>query len=536
MIPVQSGNNAKQNESAAMTAMGARVAGMASAVLFAKGATVIIAGLAFVIVSRILGPTTYGLYVLASSFAGILGTFSNPGISQALSKFVSEHKSSKNIHALSSVVSGGYLISGLIGLALMLGSIALSAPIASVVFGSVTYTYLIVYASMLILLVSLFAVATSALVGAGQGKDLVVSTLLQVLFQSGVSISLAILRYGASAPILGFAVGLFVGIAYATYKLYSGNNIRLHLPSRDAVLSLFGFLAPISAFAVFSGIVSSAANIILGKFSATSNVGNVGVAQKTAGIMSLATDSVSTALLPAIAAVPHNDENSRAGKIYNYSLYIAMVIFAPVAFYMVFMSHSISFVLFGPSYSLAPYYLAIVGVGIIFSILSDYTYALLIGRNAYSKRVSISAIGAVVLEVALLLATIPFFKGFGLLITVSLLTPLFTFAVYAYYARKMLKIEIRSARIGRVIAAAFISSIVIILPILIVRPSTIYGNLAVALGSVVIMLMFYPAVLAFTGAITAEDVKSVKEMSKGVPIAGVLLNRIVDYADGFLRL
>ena len=83
--------------------------------------------------------------------------------------------------------------------------------------------------------------------------------------------------------------------------------------------------------------------------------------------------------------------------------------------------------------------------------------------------------------------------------------------------------------------AAFVSSLVLVLPILVVKPSTIYGNLAVALGSMVVMLMFYPAVLALTGAITTDDVKSVKEMSKGVPIAGALLNIVIDYADGFLR-
>ncbi len=525
----------KKKDDAEMTAVGTKVAGMASAVLFAKGATIIIAGLAFVIVSRILGPSTYGLYVLASSFAGILETFSNPGISQALSKFVSEHKSSKNMHALSGVVSSGYMISGLVGLVLMFGAIALSAPIASVVFGSVSYAYLIVYASTLILLVSLFGVATSALVGSGQGKDLVVATLVQVVFQSGISVLLALMGYGALAPIFGFVVGLFAGIVYATYKLYSNNSMQIHLPSKDAFKSLFGFLAPISAFTIFGGIVSSAANIILGKFSTTANVGNVGVAQKTAGVMSLATDSVSTALLPAIAAMPQSDGNAKSGRIYNYSLYIAMVIFAPVAFYMVFMSHSISFVLFGPSYTLAPYYLAIIGIGIIFSILSDYTYALLVGRNAYSKRVSIAAIVVVALELLLLFATVPLFKGFGLLITVSLLTPFFTFMVYAYYARKMLKVEVRGARIGKVLAAALISSLILIVPILVVKPSTIYGNLAVIIGSMIVMLMFYPVVLALSGSITADDVKNVKEMSKGVPIAGSLIAMMVNYASGFLR-
>ena len=517
-----------------MTEIGARVAGMASAVLFAKGATIIIAGLAFIIVSRVLGPTTYGLYVLASSFAGIFGAFSNLGISQSMSKFVSEHKASNNAHGLSATVSSGYIISGVIGLVIMLAAILLSGPISGVVFGTSSYSYLIVYASTLILLVTLFGVSSSALVGAGQGRDLVKATLIQIVVQSITSVSLALLGYGASSPIFGFALGLLIGTVYATRRLMVHNRISFSFPGFAAIRGLFAFSVPIGVPSIFSSVVSSSANIILGKFSSTADVGNVGVAQKTASIMSLASDSVSTALLPAIASVQPG-RRAQPGRIYNYSLYVAMVVFAPIAFYMLFMAHSISYVMFGPSYALAPYYLAIVGIGIIFSILSDYTYALLVGRGIYNRKVSFSAIAVVLVELAILLALIPIIKGYGLILTVSILTPMLTFAVYARYAGRILHVEVRMARLGKVIGAALLSSLILLIPILVVRPSSIYGNLAVALGSAVAMIMFYPAVLALSGAVTNDDLNKIKALSKGVPFIGKILVIMANYAVGFSR-
>lgn len=54
--------------------VGSKVANIAGFVLISKIITFTLSGVALILVTRLLGPTQYGIYTLAVTFAGIFGS------------------------------------------------------------------------------------------------------------------------------------------------------------------------------------------------------------------------------------------------------------------------------------------------------------------------------------------------------------------------------------------------------------------------------------------------------------------------------
>ncbi|MGC8537889.1 MAG: oligosaccharide flippase family protein [Candidatus Micrarchaeia archaeon] len=52
-------------------------------------------GVAFILITRILGPTGYGVYVLATAIAGVFGSVGNFGIATALNRFIAKYKNNR---------------------------------------------------------------------------------------------------------------------------------------------------------------------------------------------------------------------------------------------------------------------------------------------------------------------------------------------------------------------------------------------------------------------------------------------------------
>jgi len=59
-------------------------------VVFSKAFSIIVGGLTFIIVARLLGPPGYGIYTIAMGMAGFIGAFGSISIGQYLNKYIPE--------------------------------------------------------------------------------------------------------------------------------------------------------------------------------------------------------------------------------------------------------------------------------------------------------------------------------------------------------------------------------------------------------------------------------------------------------------
>lgn len=503
--------------------LGYHTAGVATNVLFSKVASLAVTGIAFVLVSRLLGPTTYGVYVLAISFAGVFIAFGDLGVSIALPKFIAEYRAHRQKKKVEEVVASGFVTIILVGIALTIIAIAFGVPISQFVFKSSSYYYITVVASICITLSMLWATAYSALIGFGRKGSLVTLTLLQVTTQSVVSIALILLGFGAFGPVIGFGSGLALGAVGAIASIYKHEKLKFRMPGSASIKALLVFTLPVWVYSASTGIVLNSSNLILGFFSSKAVVGNVGVSLRFGSIMALAIDSVGVALLPLFSSLT-KAQRKHTNRLYNYSVSLMLAFLLPVIAAICVLSWNITVILW-PSFTALPYLVPIVSVGVIFIMLYTYTATVLISKGKVRPLMKYS-IAISVLEIVLLFLVVPEFKGVGLTAVVALVIPFVSFLVYMRLAGKLIGLKLDYGKISRITAASVITAIVIApLPFIFSRSSITTLCLSAA-----VILVLYPLLVSRLNGLTRKDLSIITGLSNTMPIVGFPLAALAEYA------
>ncbi|MGI0100148.1 MAG: oligosaccharide flippase family protein [Candidatus Micrarchaeaceae archaeon] len=526
-MPTKTG---KQENDAQHIEIGKKTAGVATSIITGRFLALILSGIAFIIVARILGPSTYGIFTIAIAFATFFGAFGDIGVGTAFSKLVGQYIVKNDKESIRKVLSNGYAIMLITGTIFTIIAILSSGLIAHYALGSSSHTFIVQVASLIIILSIMYSASYYATIGFGNGKYIAIVILMQSVLQSIFSIILVYMKFGAMGPIIGTIIGYSVGLVFSLFIIVYKFKIRFPMPSFKGMKDLLGFSAPISIYTGLRGVVNNLSPILLGLFATTIIVGNYGVALRTANLFLLVTDSITFALLPMFASTLSIESLGKSlNKIYNYAIYMTFVIMVPAMFYIAVLAKQFSYTVFSASYMLTPIYISVISIGILFWAVATYTTMLLIGRNLV-KDVLKYAIMIAIMEFALMSILIPLFKGYGLVVLLYIISPVVMSSLSVMIASKKLSVMLNTSKLARVIAAGIISAL-LILPIAYLSSDYI---LVLVLG-LIEQLLVYPPLLAIIGGADKEDLDTIKRLSHGLPIINFALETLSDYSAYFVR-
>ncbi|MDE1810716.1 MAG: oligosaccharide flippase family protein [Candidatus Micrarchaeota archaeon] len=510
--------------------IGARTASVATSVLIGRTLALIVSGITFIIVARLLGPSTYGVYILAIAIAGFFGSVGDFGIGTAFNKFISEYLTKKEGSKIADVLYNGIVMALLVGILLTLVTIALSGILAQRVLHNIADTYVLYVASFTILTGILYAISYNALVGFSKGRHIAYVTIVQTVVQSLSSIALVLGGFGVVSPIAGVIAGFVVGSACALYLIYSKNGVGMGRLSIAKMRELLSFSLPMAISNVLNFLAINLTIIILGLFAAVAIVGNFGVAMRTSTILNLVIDSIGVSMLPLFSSTISSKKiSSGITKIFNYSIYVAFLIASPAMFSLAILSKQFTYTVFSGTYSYAPMYISVMAIGILLAIIGAYTSTLLISASKVRKVLKYNAMVAII-QFASIALLIPTLKGIGAVILLFIVTPLSTSIIFSYGAKVNLGISQKMGRIYRTLVSGGISSL-FLLP-LIVLMGTHYIPLLV-FGAIE-QLVLYPAILAKLSGIKAGDLKILKDFTAGIPLLNTAVSAMVRYTSIFI--
>ena len=371
----------------------------------------------------------------------------------------------------------------------------------------------------------------NAMVGFGKGIHFALMLMAQVVVQTIVSVSLALAGFGALAPILGLLLGGVSQIVYALYVIFFVNHVKLVMPSFEAIGSIFKFSLPIAATSALSAMVSSLAVMVLGVYATTAVVGNVGIASKVGSFVGAFAESISVSLLPAFAStIATKQKKGSLSRLYNYSIYVSLMIMIPVLLSVALLSKPFTFTAFSGEYTLAPLYVSIVGVGVLINIIAAYTSTLLISGNKV-KALLRSYVVLTALQLVAMALLIPEFGGLGMVVLIYVITPIASVLLFARESSLALKVRLELDRPLR-IALAGVISVLVFVPIMLLFPNNSIGLLA---GIAIEQMVVYPPMLALLKGVTAKDLDGLKRMSRRLPVIGTAIALLADYSLRFAR-
>ncbi len=511
---------------------GSKTANTAIFILIAKAATLVFAGIGIVLIARILGPTAYGIYVFATSAAGLLSMFGDFGIGTAAIKFVSEHMSKNNVKTSSEIITTGFILVFLLCGAITLIAFLLATPLAAYFLHDPTDAYVIQWASFVIVLGAVWGTSISTLVGLGRGKEYALLAMLQSGTQACIGVLMALMGYGPVAPIIGVLAGFLLGTLVALRIISRQLKIDLNsiLFSTARAVKVLRFSLPIAISGSVRTIPDNFAPILLAFYSTAQVLGNVGIAIKVLGILDLIVGSIGMSLLPLFSKeIARKTAKGRISEYYNYSIYTSILLATPVSFYLVVLAKQFSFVTFGGTYGSAPIYIALASIGALISIIWLYAYSLLVAAGSTRQILKYNTIASLII-LALLFALVPTLNGLGLAFAIFIAEPLVTDVLYMAWAFRSFKIRPELSRISRIVASGVISA-GFILPL----RYFIGGNfLLVLFAAFIEQLLVYPPLIAYTGAIEKEDIDVLEGITARIPVVNVIFGTMLGYTRNFV--
>ncbi|MGC8571814.1 MAG: oligosaccharide flippase family protein [Candidatus Micrarchaeia archaeon] len=529
-----------------MVALGNRTAKMFTTIFIGKLLTFLIVGFSFIVVARILGPAEYGIYALAIAVPGLFSAFSDFGLGTSVVKFISEYLGRNEILNIIALIKKVFIIL-LVGAGILtLLSFVMSGFIADSIFHVPSYTFLFEVGSLTVILSVLFSVATSILISMNYNKYLAYTILLQVLTQAFSSISLALLEFGALAPLLGTITGLFTGFIAAFYLITANlrkQSKRIEMKQKKQKVKswreLLKFSLPLGISGGIGNLVNNVAILTLGVYSTTVIVGNFSISNKVStmfdliigsiGIASLSLFSFSSSKKSNIIKDPEAKKNTE--RYYKYSIFFTFLLMFPIILLVVLLAKPISYTVFSAAYTYAPLYIIVMALGVIIYIINSYSSSLIVSIGNVKSILKYSIIASIV-ELILIPLLIPAENGFGLSLILFIIIPAISCVLYVYQIRSKMGLKIPYMQIFKIFLISLLS-IVFVIPLII-----IFNNnyIPLIIASIIEQIILYPALIGYTKIIDNKIINYMKKMTKDIPLINIIADLLLKYIEIFVEL
>ncbi len=518
-----------ENEQSATEELGVRTANAASFLISGRFISIIISATMFIIVARLLQPHDYGIYVLIMSVAGIIGTLGNPNLGNYLKEKIPRFKQLKKGLEAGTALGDALLLSISVGALLFLLSLVLGNLIAVYFLQTTSYSFALDVGLASVLLTLVYSTLNDALISVDRSSGAAMSSIVHSSIQAFSSVALILLGFGIAGALAGFSIGLLFTSMLELYLVNKQYKIKFSINGMlKRFMGAINFSKYLTLSGIISGMLTNISTVYLGFFVLPSTIGDYGIAQKALSALDVITGSIALALIPMFSEARQRKKSGiDAEKLFHYSIYLSLLIAAPVIIFIAVFSHEIILLLFSSTYLGATLYMQLIILSVLISIFGAYGTNFVIGIGKPHKVMKYSLITGAITLAAMIVFT-KYFSIIGTILAIFYVGNIVPGVLYVRYilkhgaminVPKLLRVMIANLAVVAVLAALLMASLE---PIL---------NLVIG---AVLYFAIYPILAAKLGAIESKDVELIRKSGSRLPMIGGILNALLNYASMFL--
>lgn len=358
-----------------------------------------------IVVARILGVDTYGIYVLGFTIISVAGILGRLGLDNAAVKYVAQlantGKDEKLKDVIRAIIKYSFIASILVAALLYL----LAGYFETAIYHKIGLEYVLIHLSISIP----FTVVMTTILAVTQGFKLMqytaycqnlflpIANLVLVLFLTAVGAELA----GVLFSVVASAFLAFLLALYFLYRVYPGlfeQSVRGNKLQRSIIRrEILGFSSPLMLVVILTTLISWTDTLMLGYFTSSNEVGIYAAAIKTAMIISIILLSFNAIFSPMIADLHGNNELKRLNSLFKFTSRWIYTITLPCFITMVLMSKDIM-ALFGLDFVSGWYILDIVAITFFISASTGPVGVMLV-MSGNQKMMMYNSIGIFILNI-----------------------------------------------------------------------------------------------------------------------------------------
>jgi O-antigen/teichoic acid export membrane protein len=483
-----------------------------------------------IIAARVLGPSDFGIFIIAVSFATLLGFGGNLSFGAALRKMLPA--AAGDTKRIRSLLGNAFFFGSLTGLVITLIAFALSGAIAVYVYHDALLSLPLGIASIMIVLTVLFNVGLSSLVGIGRIKQAAISDLLYSTTQLAAVSILIYLGYGIPGAVAGMVFGFFAGLAAEILYLRKAIGGITTTISRKVIGQMLDFSMPVFVSQISSMGFTNFAVLLLGVFVASSIVGNYGAALKLGVAFQVITASTSFIMLFSFSKVLQAKTRlSRHIKsIYASTVYYSFLFVLPMLAYLVSSARPFSYLFFSSAYTLTPAYFTVIAIGVTIDALEVYAGNLMLayGRPRVYMRYQLAAIA---ICLVLMLALTPYLGVAGVLFPLFVVSPVLLGVVYCITLSRDFELTLHYRKLSALAIAALATAALAILLHLVLN----YGGHVELVVNLLLVLLVYPPLAVLFRGIEENNIGFLRKFAQRLGPVSPLLRAVLSYTAFFVR-
>ncbi len=484
--------------------------------------------------ARELGPSDFGVYIIALGYAGIFGSVSHLGVGSYFTKGLAENSYKKDKDQAIATLANGYVLvvigSAILLILALLGSFVASSYLNKIGIPPLTF----MLASMDVIASIFWGVTYMALIGFGDGGSSARTTVIVSFAQIVAGFLLIKMGFGVNGAIVGMlagdVIGMVVSLLFLSNSIPAGSWIAIKNLSKLELSKILKFSIPLTANNIVTTIVANASTLLLGYYAGSIISGNYGAAMKSIGVVIFLYGVMATVLIQAFSMVLSSEKHSHdIEKALNYSTYYSMLFLLPIIVFIAVFSVPLIKVMFTQSYSSAPLMISLLSAGVALGFVVTNAANLFISSNK-TKELFIYSFSSSVVQLAALLLLVPRFGAIGLIIAIYYIGNIVNLLLYSMNLKRMFSIKLDYRMLIRLAASSCV-----LLMILYFMPT--FGNsiLQLVAGAVATCLL-YPPILATFRAVDHEALNTVKSVLPDAKIVGMAFGLFKAYSSIFINM
>lgn len=375
-------------------------------------------------------------------------------------------------------------------MALFIMNYAFADFFASVVLNRPDLTFYIRIASIAVVFQVISTTTTSAFIGLDKTEYDALTSSIQAISKTIVSIALVLLGFSVVGALLGFVASYIVAAVAGTSILFfilSKIQKRENNPDfKDDLKTLVRYGAPLYVSLLLTGSIPLYQNVMLAIFTADAEIGNFRAAMNFTTLITVLTIPITTALLPAFSKFDVST-TQKVRTFFKLANKYTTIMVLPITFLIIIFSNDIVNIIYGATYSSASLFLAaysllylLVGVGSLilpslYNGLGETRITLYISLITFLTFAALSPILTKIYNVQ------------GLIIAFLIASTAGT-SYGAYTARKKFKIEFETRLMTKIYFISILSSIP---PLALVHFSPLPNVLNITAGGLLYLFTYF---------------------------------------------
>ena len=481
-----------------------------------------------IIVARLLGPSSYGLYTLSIVIPMLLNSLSDMGMTFALVRLPARLRAEGNHAQADRLTRLGFLLKLAVSTVAFLTCYAGSTVIATVILNRAELAPFLRIASLIIIFQAILDATSNAFIGQDLMQYSAGTMVIQAILKGTLGPALVLVGLGIAGALSGYVLALAVaGLTGAAilFTRHPRSSAQTANSASAGLRALLGYGLPLYIASALTMFLTQYQNIVLAHFASNVQIGNFSATWNFISFMSILAYPITTAMFPMFSKMDPKSKGGDLARGFLLAVKYTSLLMIPASVVVMIFSRELIYLTYGSSYTTAPQYLIFLSA---LYLLTAISY-LVLGTFLNGVADTTTVVKMSVLTLALYLPLGPILAllwgPFGLLIAY-----IFSIATSTVYGVRRTSVkfdahlDLRAA--GRILLAALTAAVPTFA--LIQLDGAGVGVVNLVVGGL-LYLGIYLTLAPILGAVEKQDILNLGTLIGGTQIFAVLVNPVLDY-------